>query len=255
MIEVEYFGPLNITIKPFSNKGFNNAAVYVNGTLYSCGGTAGPACYRYDLESNSSSWESFTTIPGNAENNPAVAFQQFFWYFNDKIRQVPVKGGNITSYDWGLGYHGCAVGNGSHTVMIQYLNRSVLMNSDPSTPTNWTTVVELNTAVYWCGCLWLGNIIYVTGGLEASGGQIDTTQLFNTDTFDLKLGAPLPKSIYYHRMGVIDGKPAVIGGFNGFGFGLSYLSSIYVYDYCTNTWSLSDRSLKTATSRFGSIIF
>ena len=250
-VAVEYFGPLNITIPRLSVAVYYNTAVYINGKLYSCcGWPSNGACYKYVLTANSGSWETFTTIPGNDWLNPSVAFDDFFWYFNEQIRQVPVNGGNVTSYDWGFGRHGCAVGNGSHSVMIQFMKSSVLMNIDPSSPTIWTTVVELNTTVGYSGCLWFGNTIYVTGGLDASSQRINTTQLINTDTFELTLGAPLPVAVFYPGMGVIDGKPAVIGGNNG-----TYLSTIYVYDSCTNSWSLSDRSLPGGRAYFGSVTF
>ena len=247
--DVEYFGPLNITIPPLNAAVDGNTAVYVNGTIYNFGGSNG-ACYKYDLSVNSGSWETCTIILGYSYLSPAVAFDDFVWYFNYQILQVPVNGGSVTSYNWGLGLHGCAVGNGSHSVMIQYMKSSVLMNSDPSTPTIWTTVVELNTAVEYCGCLWFGNTIYVTGGRNASSKTTNTTKLINTDTFELTIGAPLPVAVYLHEMGVIDGKPAVIGGYNG-----TYLSTIYVYDYCTNIWSLSARSLSQALTRFASVTF
>ena len=247
---VLYFGPLNITIPSLSVAVDSNTAVYINGTLYSCGGSTG-ACYKYDLAENSGTWEMFTTISGWAKLMPAVAFDDFFWYFNEKIREVPVNGNSVTSYEWGLGYHGCAVGNGSHSLVIQYLNSSVLMNSDPSFPNNWNTVVELNEAVHQCGCMWFGNTIYVTGGVNATSQAINTVQLINTDTFELTLGAPLPITIFEHKMGVIDGKPAVIGGVNTFGI----LSSIYVYDSSNNTWSLSSHSLSGGRKDFGSVTF
>ena len=250
---VEYFGPLNITIPPLSTAVSGSTAIYVNGTLYNCGGyPSNGDCYKYDLTADSGSWETFTNIPGSTAHNPGVAFSDFFWVFNDQIRQVAVNGGNVTSYDWGLGFYGRAVGNGSHTVVIQNTRGSVLMNSDPSTPTEWTTVAELNTPVNFCGCLWLGNTIYITGGHNDSDNEIDTTQLINTDTFEVTLGAPLPVEMWHHGMGVIDGLPAVIGGYTGWNIPLS---SIYVYDSGTNTWTLSDRSLSEALADFGSVTF
>ena len=254
---VEYFGPLNITIPPLSVPMIENTAVYINGALYSCGGRTIDAydnhCYKYDLATHSGTWNTFTIIPGNLfSGNPAVSFNDFFWYFNEEIQQVPVNGGNVTSYNWGLGKQGCAVGNGSHAVMIGRKNSTVLMNSDPSFPTRWTTVVELDTAVQNCGCLWFGNTIVVTGGANANGQAIATTQLINMDTFVMTLGAPLPGAIHYHRMGVIDGKPSVFGGIIP-GFGISSL--IYVYDSGTNTWSLSVRSLPGGLAFFGLATF
>ena len=249
---VKYFGPLNITIPPLSVPLYGNTAVYIKGTLYSCGAYRGNGtCYKYNLAANSCSWENFTTIPGDQYTHPAVAFDDFFWYFNEQIRQVSVNGGSVTSYDWGLGSHGCAVGNGSHTVVIQKWNSSVLMNTDNSSPFIWTKVVELNTAVRISGCLWFGNTIYVTGGWNATFYGINTTQLINTDTFKLTLGAPLPLAIWDHGMGVIDGKPAVIGGSSNSGL----LSSIYVYNSSTNTWSLSNHSLHGGLRTFGSVTF
>ena len=251
--EVEYFGPLNITIPPLSVAVYGNTAVYINGTLYSCGGySANGACYKYDLAANSGSWVRFTTIPGDSQHSPAVAFDDFFWYFNNQIQQVPVNGSSVTSYDWGLGYQGCAVGNGSHTVVIQSANRSVLMNSDASTPINWTTVTEINDVLLARGCLWLGNTIYVTGGFDIGANAIDTTELINSDTFEVTLAAPLPVGVWNHKMGVIDGLPAVFGGYTT---GYLVLSSIYIYDYDTNTWSLSDRSVPGGRTLFGSATF
>ena len=253
LADVEYFGPLSITIPPLSVAVYGSAAVYIDGTLYSCGGsTWDGACYKYDLAANSGTWENFTTIEGYSVGNFAVAFDDFFWYFNEKIRQVPVNGGSVTSYDWGYGDIVCSLGNGSHSVVILYSDSSVLMNSDTSFPTSWTTVVELNTVFGYCGCLWFGNTIYVTGGYDSPGGyQVNTTQLINMDTFELTLGAPLPVRVAFHGMGVIDGKPAIIGGESN-----SVISSyIYVYDYPTNTWSLSDRSLSRQRSFFGSVTF
>ena len=249
---VEYFGPLNITIPPLSVAVYVNAAVYINGTIYSCGGDSSKGvCYTYDLAANSDTWETFTTINGTFYNNPAVAFDHFFWYFNHQIQEVPVNGDNATAYDWDLGSLGCAVGNGSHSVVMQYWNSTVWMNSNPSSPTNWKVILELNPAVFYCGCLWFGNTIFVTGGIDETGYGSNATQMINADTFELTRGAPMPNGIYGHGMGVIDGKPAVIGGHDK----LDVLSTIYVYDFSTNSWSLSDRSLPQGLEWFGAVSF
>ena len=249
---VEYFGPLNITIPPLRGALTIMTAAYLNGILYGCGGsgTSGAACFKYDLAADSGSWENLTTIPFRIPASDAVAFDDFFWYFTDHIMQVPVNGSSVTSYDWSLDNFGCAVGNGSHTVIIQRYNSSVLINNDPSSPMNWTTAVELNTAIGYCGCLWLGNTIYVTGGFSQNG-LTNLTQLINTDTFEVTLGVELPIPLSGHKMGVIDGRPAVIGAdINGF-----YSSAIYVYDSCTNTWSLSEQSLPAGLKFFASVTF
>ena len=253
MTAVEYFGPLrNINIPPLSVAVDQNAVVYINGTLYSCGGSgSNGTCYTYDLDSNSVSWDTFTTIPGKIYRNPALAFDDFFWYINEELRQVPVNGSSVTTYDWSYGGTDCAVGNGSHSVMILYKKSSVLMNTDPTTPTIWNTVLELNTNVSYCGCLWFGNTIYVTGGYDATGYAINTTQLIDTDTFEVTLGAQLPVTITGHGMGIIDGAPAVFGGLNG----SIPVSTIYVYDNTTDIWSLSGLSLPQELSWFGSVTF
>ena len=253
---MEYFGPCNITIPPLSVAVVNNAAVHINGTLYSCVSKNSRACYKYNLVANCGTWEPFTTIAGFVISSPefsppAVAFEDFFWIFDNKIRQVPINGSSVTSFDWQYGMSGCAVGNGSHTVMIQLANSSVLMNSDPTTPTIWTIVAELKILMAYGGCLWHGNTIYVTGGVDDELYAISTTQLINTDTFEVTLGAPLPIVVYLHGMGVIDGNPAVFGG----RMGGDCLSTIYVYDNSTNTWSLSARSLTQAVAEFGSVTY
>ena len=232
--------------------------VHINGVLYSCGGyTANgesKACYKYDLTSNSSSWENFMVSTGVGGQHPGVAFPtyDFFWYLSSKILQVPMNGGNTTSFDINLGNSGCAVGNGSHAVFIGDNNSSVMMNSDPLSPNNWTKIATINTRLFSGGCLWLGNTIYVTGGVDSDIGKlISKTQLINTDTFEVTLGADVPTQVGFHVMGIIDGNPAVFGGFNG----ESLLSTIYVYDSATNTWSLSDRSLPQTTIYSGAITF
>ena len=253
LASVEYFGPLNITIKPLLYAVYGNTVIYVDGILYNCGGTPSNGdCYKYGLNVHSPYWVTFTSIPGSSDDNPGVAFSDFFWLFNDEIREVGLTIGRVTSYDWGLGHHGRAVGNGSHTVLIEKATSLVLLNSDPSTPTEWTVAARLKTPVSWCGCLWLGNTIYVTGGWGASDNGTDTTQLIDTDTFEVTLGAPLPFAMWDHGMGVIDGLPAVIGGYTT---GYILLSSIYVYDSGTNTWTLSDQSLSEARAAFGAVTF
>ena len=232
--------------------------VHINGVLYSCGGyTANgesKVCYKYDLASNSSSWENFMVPTGVGDQHPAVAFPtyDFFWYLSSKILQVPVNGGNTTSFDIELGNGGCAVGNGSHSVFIGKHNSSVLMNSDPLSPNNWTKIANIKTSLFYGGCLWLGNTIYVTGGFSSDTFKlISKTQLINTDTFEVTLGADVPIQVASHAMGIIDGNPAVFGGHNGG----SPLSTIYVYDSATNTWSLSDRSLPQAAMYSGAVTF
>ena len=126
------------------------------------------------------------------------------------------------------------------------------MNSDVSTPITWTTVTEVNDVFLARGCLWLGNTIYVTGGFATGAIGIDTMELINSDTFEVTLGAPLPVGVWNHEMGVIDGLPAVFGGF---ATGYLVLSSIYIYDHDTNTWSLSDRSVPGGRAVFGSATF
>ena len=126
------------------------------------------------------------------------------------------------------------------------------MNSDASNPINWTTVTEVNDVFLARACLWLGNTIYVTGGFADGAIGIDTMELINSDTFEVTLGAPLPVGVWHHGMGVIDGLPAVIGGYTT---GYYILSSIYIYDHDTNTWSLSDRSVPGGRTLFGSATF
>ena len=136
---VEYFGPLNITIPPLPYKTDETGTVYINGTIYSCGGnvdgfTPNKACYKYNLAANSGSWENFTGLIVRSDSQPAVDFDDFFWYINAQIIQVPVNGSNVSTFNWRWGTSGCAVGNGSHTVVIQFLNETVLMNANPLTP-------------------------------------------------------------------------------------------------------------------------
>ena len=251
---VEYFGPLNITLPPLSGVFMITTAAYLNGILYGCAAidpyVNDGACFKYDLFADSGSWEQLTTIPKSLQRNLAVAFDDFFWYFTDHIIQVPVNGSNVTLYDWKLGNQGCAVGNGSHTVIIRISSSSVLMNSNPSSPMNWTIAAELNTTVAYCGCLWLGNTIYVTGGYGPKG-ITNLTQLINTDTFEVTLGAALPVALTGHGMGVIDGRPAIIGGST---YDV-YYSAIYVYDSCANTWSLSEQSLPSGLKHFVPVTF
>ena len=249
---VEYFGPLDITIPRLSALIRIKTAAYVDGILYGCGRQRNyiEACFKYELAADSGSWDLFMTIPFSTMFSNAVAIDDFFWYFSDKIIQVPVHGNNVISYGWSLGSQGCAVGNGSHTVIIQNYNSSVLINKDPSSPYHWTTAVVLNTAVSACGCLWLDNTIYVTGGMVIND-RTNLTQLINTNTFTVTLGAALPVSLAYHGMGVIDGRPAVIGGIMNKGAS----SAIFVFDSSANTWSLSEESLSAELSYFASVTF
>ena len=251
---VEYFGPLNITIPPLSIKMRGMSVVHIEGVLYVCGGYTENApsqdCFRYVLASNSSEWEHYTTFTGLGGQHPAIAFPtcNFFWYLTNRIQLVDAYTGFLTSFDIRVGNSGCAVGNGSHSVYIKYDNSSVLMNSDPLSPYNWTTVTTLNSTVNNAGCLWLGNTIYVTGGLE----RADKMQLINTDTFEVTLGAKMPIQSSSHSMGIIDGNPAVFGGYDN---NVQYVSTIYVYDTATNTWSLSDRSLPEGAINMGAVTF
>ena len=251
---VEYFGPLNITIPPLPFKVYGTGAVYIDGTIYNCGGynvnlDISTACYKYNLAANSGSWEKFTDVSGISIPQPVVAYDDFFWYFTRIITQVPVNGSSVSTFDWSFGRGGCAVANGSHTVLIQSNNTTVLMNANPRTPTSWTTFATLNFAFEGSACLWLGNTIYVTGGTGEDPIYPNVTQLINTATFEVTLGAELPVGVVSHRMGVIDGNPAVFGGSsNGDTF-----STIYVYNNCT--WSLSDLSLPQGLSSFGSVTF
>ena len=232
------------------------SVVHIEGVLYVCGFyTEDPEsqhCFRYVLASNSSEWEHHTTFKGPGGQHNAIAFPtcNFFWYLTNKIQQVGAHLGFITSFDISVGNSGCAVGNGSHSVYIKYDNSSVLMNSDPLSPYNWTTVTTLNATVMRAGCLWLGNTIYVTGGLDSSTAY--KTQLINTDTFEVTLGAEMPIPSFAHSMGIIDGNPAVFGGSSNNDI---YVSTIYVYDTATNTWSLSDRSLSQTAIEMGAVSF
>ena len=252
---VEYFGPLNITIPPLSTLQVIKTAAYVNGTLYVCGTQNGDmdVCCKYDLAAASGSWDLLTTIPStNNDHNKsnAAAFKNFFWYFTNKMIQVPVDGSSVTSYDLNLGINPCVASNGSNTIIITGLDSSLMINSNTSSPEIWRTDVKLTENLHSCGCLWLGNTIYVTGG-EDETASTKVTHLIKSDTFEVTLGDPLPVAITDHGMGVIDGRPAVIGGIiNGV-----YSSAIYVHDSSSHTWLLSNQSLPAARASFVSVTF
>ena len=254
---VRYYGPCKIEIPRISETMYSNGVVYINGTLYSCGGRdeyRPRACYKYNLSAHSDSWEYFTTIPGKTSFGSAVAFNDFFWYFNDEIQQVSVNDGSVKSFSWNHTSVACAVGNGSHSVVITNLNSSVLMYGNSSSPLSWRTVVELDTAVRECGCLWFGNTIYVTGGVDSSNNRLRTTQLINTNTFQLTQGPLLSRAVSSHGMGVIHGEPAVIGGIEGKGNEI-LTKDIYVHDSRRKYWYNRRPSLPYPLGKINPVTF
>ena len=91
----------------------------------------------------------------------------------------------------------------------------------------------------------VGDRIVVTGGVDANGALLNTTEIFDGNSW--KLGAPIPTP--RQMLGAAsDGKLVyALGGTNG----TSDLATVEAYDPAANTWTTPAASFPGARSDFG----
>ena len=98
----------------------------------------------------------------------------------------------------------------------------------------------------------MGSTIYVFGGKGSPGpGQVRLKSCEKLDTLNSPMNweriAPMRIGRSNAGAAVVDGKVLVVGGW---GWGLTYLSSVEVYNPSTNTWQMGP-SLKAPRSGMG----
>ena len=121
----------------------------------------------------------------------------------------------------------------------------------------WSNVTKLSFRRTGHACTRLGNEVIIAGGIDNLGNTIDSTEIINLVTLDIKIVGALkvPRS-YFGLATFNDGKQFRILAFGGYdsneNSGLQFLSSVEEWNMEEQTWQvLQDVSLKEGKSGFG----
>lgn len=131
----------------------------------------------------------------------------------------------------------CAVSNGDFTYVIgvgQNYNE-IWVNEEPRDETTWKKAGILNHGRKFHGCLWYASNIMITGGICAG----HSVEIFNTESDKIWEVKWMSTRRSYHHMMLYNGKPTVVGGYDG----KSSLDSLESYDLKTGEWSVEEHVL------------
>ena len=206
-----------------------------------CGGVANgdPSnkCFQFDLFQTSPKWEKIAELPIKMYAHSSVQVLDDMWVFYGNNIYVIPQTGSLTVIPWphgSLPRYSCAQTNGVNTIVIPNESRDVFINSDATSPQSWVKLATLPTGLTWRSCLMMGLLIYVTGGTTSWNG-IGVKESYVIDIEkrgSVKRVGDLLTGRCWHAMGVIDGAPAVMGGWDG----NKNLDSIEVFDVKSETW-------------------
>jgi len=114
----------------------------------------------------------------------------------------------------------------------------------------WTSGTPMPTAVWDAAVGPLGGKIYVVGGINAEGGIIADTQIYNPSTDTWSMGVPLPTTVAGASGAVVKNILYVMGGTVD---GTTYSSAVWAFNPKTKTWS-SKAAMPTALSDSGAAV-
>ena len=232
--------------------------------LRMCGGyinashIASKECFQLSIFNTLSKWEKGADLPVKMRNHNSVQVLDDMWVFYENKIYVMPQTGNVTVIPWRHGTFpelSCALTNGVCTVVIPDKSRDVFINSDSTSPGSWVKLAMLPTGLERRSCLMMGSFIYVTGGhTPANATEIASNETYVIDIEGrgsvTRVGDQLTAR-WAHAMGVIDGAPAVFGGWDG----VKYLDDTEVFDTKTKMWRASDIKMAVPSASIGSISF
>ena len=118
-----------------------------------------------------------------------------------------------------------------------YSANSNIVNSNATTVNDsqlWNNSIgSIASARASHGVVVKNNSIYVIGGKDRNGNQIDLVEVYNTKTRNYEKKASMPEALSGFATEIIGDNIYCIGGTNG----ESVVSSVYVYNVVSNTWS------------------
>lgn len=238
---------------PFPVQLYGNTLSVVGRALYSCGGGDGKKCWHIDTGTSDTTWDSFD-IPWALNHHSAVVVQDDIWLFlNSKLRILHTRNTPKTFHEINLGFSFstsiCAEAYGSQIFVVGVGERKdeIYVNNNSGKHEQWKRFSHLMQGRRDFGCLVHGTEIIVTGGRTATTGSIlSSVEAIMVEDGTVRRLGPLSVGRDDHRMAFIQGRPAVLGGFNG-----TVISSIETYDEQTNSWNALGYSLSEPRSLFG----
>ena len=179
--------------------------------LYMVGGklSSGPVntVRYYDPETDT--WTTVASKPGSAVENPAVVA------YNGKIYAF---GGSTGPFSGAV--------NDAHVYT-------------PGT-NSWTSIASMPTARGGMRAEVIGGLIYVAGGMDASGASLDILEIYDPVANSWTTGSSMTEARDNAGTGVIDGKLYAVGGRERLADGTTIngtKNTAEVYDPGTSTWS------------------
>lgn len=230
------------------------------GTVRLCGGIVDETrlssdCLQFSIF-NTLQWEKSGTLPQYMHDHRGVQVLDDMWAFNEDHIYVVPQTGNVTVIRWphetSLRYS-CAQTNGVITIVLPNQSKDVYINLNATTPQSWIKLAKLPAGLEWRSCFLMGSTFYVTGGWIADSN----TYSKETYVIDIEKEGSVQRvgdllaARRTHSMGVVDGAPAVFGGWNG----KKYVEGTEIYDTATKKWRSSRVKMVTPSARIASISF
>lgn len=222
--------------------------------MYSCGGQGKYERACYFLRAQDQSWRSIA-LPWPLVSPRAVTVQnQVIWFLQDSnlyTFDTSKDKGQFREYRLSFPFstHFCVVTNRTHTFAIGVgLDfDEVWVNKNPSRPAKWEKVTNLLESRRGHACLWLGSDIFVTGGRDGDYNGIDSVVVINVADMTSRTSSPMVYSREDHQMAILQGKPAVLGGYSS----RVPTNTIEVYDASVDEWQTLDYTMKEKRANFG----
>ena len=207
-------------------------------------------CYELSIFATSPKWEKFADLPVAMTGHSSIQVRDDMWVFYRTKTYVVSQTGNTMQFKWPHGAippYSCAETNGVSTILIPGQSRDVYINSDVTSPETWQKFATLPTGPRGRSCLLLGLVMYVTGGGDPA---VQESYMINIETGSVKKVSDLLAGRRYHGMCVIDGAPAVFGGYNG-----TFIDSTEIFDVATETWRASNIKMVEQSYDVASVSF
>ena len=235
---------------------FSDNKVHVCGGLTKVGATS--ACFQLNVFQTKPKWEKYGELPKQMYAHQSVQVLDDTWVFDAGNVYVVPRSGSIRVIRWPYPMVGadfnCVRSNGVNTIVIPYFSTGVYINSIPTSPQSWVRLATLPSTLRWRSCLMVGSLIYVTGGRPLSDNSLSLKESY---VIDIENGGRLEKvgnlltGRFHHAMGLVDGEPAVFGGFDG----KKFIDSVETFDSGTRTWRAAKSKTRKRSEKFAHVSF
>ena len=250
----EGLGMKNLPDIPTSQSHF--PLVLVGSIIYMCGGFPMTAdCFTLNTKEPNPTWTQTTGLPQAIEAHSGVVIEEHIWYVQwTKLYDYNTVTGSTEQHTMPFtqAKRHCAVANGTHSYVVGVGGKrdEIWVNTVARNPLRWTMVARLPMTVRYLSCVWFQETIHIQGGFGNSRTPLKVAFALDVNSHFLTRIADLTIARRDARAGIVDCKPAVIGGVTS---GTRHLTSIETYD--GSTWTLHEMSLQTARELFGLVQF